>query len=159
MVNLRIIAVGKLKERYLADGCAEYIKRMGLYCRAQIVELDECRLPERPSEAQIATALSQEGQKILQKAQGTTIVALCVEGRQMSSPELSRYLTRAGVEGANTVSFVIGSSFGLDESVKRAAALRLSMSEMTFPHQLARLVLCEQLYRACTIEAGGKYHK
>jgi 23S rRNA (pseudouridine1915-N3)-methyltransferase len=87
------------------------------------------------------------------------LIALCVEGKQLSSPELSRTLERAAVDGVNTVSFVIGSSFGLSDEVKRAASLRLSMSEMTFPHQLARLMLCEQLYRACTIAAGGKYHK
>jgi len=159
MVNLRIIAVGKLKERWMADGCAEYIKRMGLYCRAQVIELDEVRLPEKPSDAQIAAALRIEGERILEKAHGTRLAALCIDGKQLSSPALAQFLTRAGVEGANTVSFAIGSSFGLDNAVKRAAVLRLSMSEMTFPHQLARLMLCEQLYRACTIEAGGKYHK
>lgn len=159
MVNLKIIAVGKLKEKYLTDGCNEYIKRMGLYCRAQIVEIDEVRLPEKPSQAQIDSALKAESEKILDKAKGSRIIALCIEGKQLSSPDFTAVLTKAAVDGANTVSFVIGSSFGLHEDVKRAAAVRLSMSAMTFPHQLARLMLCEQLYRACTIEAGGKYHK
>lgn len=159
MVNIKIIAVGKLKEKYLVDGCAEYLKRMGLYCRAEITEIDEAKLPEKPSKAQIESALRSEGERILEKAGGTMMIALCIEGKQLSSPELSALLTRAAVDGVNTVSFVIGSSFGLSDDVKRRASVRLSMSEMTFPHQLARLMLCEQLYRACTIEAGGKYHK
>ena len=159
MVNLRIIAVGKLKERWMADGVAEYVKRMRLYCRPQLIELEEERLPDRPSEGQIAAALKAEGARILEKAQGSAIAALCIEGKQLSSPALAAWLTKQAVGGCSAVSFVIGSSFGLDDAVKSAAALRLSMSEMTFPHQLARLMLCEQLYRACTIEAGGKYHK
>jgi len=159
MVNLRVIAVGKLKERWLADGCAEYFKRMRLYCKPQMVELDEERLHDNPSAGQIAAALRAEGARILEKAHGTPLVALCVEGKQLSSPALAAFLTKQAVGGNSTVSFAIGSSFGLDDAVKSAAALRLSMSELTFPHQLARLMLCEQLYRACTIEAGSKYHK
>lgn len=159
MVNLRVIAVGKLKEKWMESGCAEYEKRMGLYCRVQMIELAEARLPQSPSPAQIESALAAEGERILEKAQGTRLVAMCIEGRQLSSQKLSQTLSQAAVEGVNTVSFAIGSSFGLSEAVKHAAFLRLSMSEMTFPHQLARLMLMEQLYRACTIEAGGKYHK
>jgi len=159
MVNLRLIAVGRLKERWLADGCAEYQKRLRPYCKFQLIELEEARLPEAPSAAQIAAALRAEGRRILEKAQGTPLVALCIEGTPLSSGALAAYLSRAAVEGRSTVSFAIGSSYGLDPAVKEAAALRLSLSQMTFPHQLARLLLCEQFYRACTIEAGGKYHK
>ena len=159
MVNLQIIAVGKLKEKWLSDGCAEYQKRMGAYCRVQLLELEESRLPQEPSPAQIEAALRAEGVRILEKAKGGRLIALGIEGKHLSAEELSHMLSHCAVEGINTVSFVIGSSFGLSEKVKRAAALRLSMSEMTFPHQLARLMLCEQLYRACMIESGGRYHK
>ncbi len=159
MINPRVIAVGKLSGRWIADGVEEYLRRMRPYCKPQILELKEERLPEDPSPAQIAAALRSEGARILEKAKGTPLVALCVEGKPLSSPALAEFLTRQAIGGANAVSFAIGSSYGLDEAVKAAAVLRLSMSEMTFPHQLARLLLCEQLYRACAIEAGAKYHK
>ena len=159
MVNIKIIVVGKLKEKYLTDGCNEYIKRMGLYCKAQIVEIDEARLPEKPSEAQIDAALKAESEKILEKAKGSRIIALCIEGKQLSSTDFTALLTKAAVDGANTVSFIIGSSFGLHDDVKKAAAVRLSMSAMTFPHQLMRVILLEQIYRAYRIINNEPYHK
>lgn len=159
MLNLRIITVGKLKERYLTDGCAEYLKRLSAFAKVQLIELDESRLPERPSAAQIEAALAEEGKKILEKAKGSAIIALCIEGEQLSSEGLSALLSKWTVQGESAVSLVIGSSFGLSDQVKQTAKFRLSMSKMTFPHQLARLMLCEQLYRACSIASGGKYHK
>lgn len=159
MRNIRLITVGRLKESYLSQGCAEYLKRLSAYAKVQVVELDEARLPERPSQAQIAAALSAEGEKILEKAKGSALIALCVEGELLSSEQLAAKLDALEIGGSSTLSFVIGSSFGLDDAVKHAAALRLSFSRMTFPHQLMRLMLCEQLYRACSISAGGKYHK
>ncbi|MBQ8732414.1 MAG: 23S rRNA (pseudouridine(1915)-N(3))-methyltransferase RlmH [Oscillospiraceae bacterium] len=158
LLRIKIVAVGKLKEKYLTDGVAEYIKRLSLYCRPEVVELPETRLPEAPSEKEIAAALSAEGKKILDSVSGIC-VALCIEGKQMSSPALSEYISRVATGGASAITFVIGSSHGLAPEVKARADLRLSMSEMTFPHQLARLMLAEQLYRAMSIGAGGKYHK
>ncbi len=159
MRSLQIIVVGKLKERYLSDGCAEYCKRISAYGRIKIIELDEARLPERPSAAEIQAALAAEGERILDKARGSCLIALCVEGELLSSEGLAQKLDEFEVRGQSTLSFVIGSSFGLSDAVKQAAALRLSFSRMTFPHQLMRLMLCEQLYRACSISGGGRYHK
>lgn len=159
MRNIRLITVGRLKESYLSQGCAEYLKRLSASARVQVVELDEVRLPERPSAAQIAAALAAEGEKILDKAKGSALIALCVEGDMLSSEQLAAKLDALEVQGSSAMSFTIGSSFGLDDAVKQAAVLRLSFSRMTFPHQLMRLMLCEQLYRACSISAGGKYHK
>lgn len=159
MLNVRIIAVGKLKERYLTEGCAEYQKRLGAFCRLEMAELPEVRLPDSPSEAQIRAALSKEGAQILEKAKGSFLVSLCVEGEGMTSPAFSKLLSKISVEGQSAVSFAIGSSCGLSQEVKAASSLCLSVSEMTFPHQLMRLMLLEQLYRAFSIAAGGKYHK
>ena len=159
MLNVRLIAVGKLRERSLAEGCAEYQKRLGAFCRLELVELPEARLAEKPSEAQIEAALSKEAEQVLERAKGSYLIALCVEGRAMPSKALSERLSKLAVDGISAVSFVIGSSFGLSPRVKAAADLCLSMSEMTFPHQLMRLMLLEQLYRAFSITAGGKYHK
>lgn len=159
MRNIRIITVGKLKERYLTDGCAEYIKRLSAFGKAQIIELDEVRLPEKPSQSQIDSALDSEGEKILEKAKGSALIALCIEGDMLSSEQLAKKLDEIEQRGAGALSFAIGSSFGLSPKVKAAAALRLSVSRMTFPHQLMRLMLTEQIYRACCISAGTKYHK
>lgn len=159
MLKVRIIAVGRLKERYLAEGCAEYLKRLGAFCRPELIELEEARLPERPSPKRIEAALAAEAGRILEKAAGGAVVALCVEGEPVSSEQLSERLARMAVGGTSALSLVIGSSHGLSERVKQAAVWRLSMSRMTFPHQLARLMLLEQLYRAFSISAGTKYHK
>lgn len=159
MRNIKIIVVGKLKEKYLVDGCNEYLKRLSAFGKVQVIELDEVRLPEKPSQGQIEAALSNEGEKILEKAKGSTIIALCVEGELLSSEQLAAKLDDLEIKGSGNISFVIGSSFGLSPKVKSAAAVRLSFSRMTFPHQLMRLMLTEQLYRACSISAGMKYHK
>ena len=159
MRNIKITVVGKLKEKYLVDGCNEYLKRLSAFGKVQVIELDEVRLPEKPSQGQIEAALSNEGEKILEKAKGSTIIALCVEGELLSSEQLAAKLDDLEVKGSGNISFVIGSSFGLSPKVKSAAAVRLSFSRMTFPHQLMRLMLTEQLYRACSISAGMKYHK
>ncbi len=159
MMNINLITVGKLKEGYLRDACAEYVKRLGAYCRIKITELQESRLSDNPSEKEIAAALDNEGKAILSAAAGSAIIAMCIEGRQMSSEKFSSTLDRMGVEGKSSVSIIIGSSFGLSENVKKAAEIRMSMSEMTFPHQLARVMILEQLYRAMSISNGGKYHK
>ena len=160
MLRVTVLCIGKLKEAYLRDACAEYGKRLGAFCRLRVVELEEARVPESPSAAQREAALREEGRRILAKLPpGAVSIALCIEGREFSSPDFSRFLEKAAVDGAGDVALVIGGSWGLSEEVKAAARLRLSMSPMTFPHQLARVMLLEQLYRAFQISAGGKYHK
>ena len=160
MLNITIACVGKLKESYLRDACAEYAKRLSAFCRLQIAEVEEERLPDKPSDAQIAAALASEGRRLLARVPaGAALIALCIEGKEMSSPELARRLEQLAVSGTSHVVLMIGGSWGLSDEVKNSAALRLSMSPMTFPHQLARVMLLEQLYRAMQISAGGKYHK
>ena len=160
MLSLTVLCVGKLKERYLRDACAEYLKRLQAFGRAAVIEVDEERLPDAPSDAQIAAALRAEGKRLLTKVpSGAAVVAMCIEGRELSSPALSAELSRMAVGGVSHVVFIIGGSFGLSDEVKAAARLRLSMSPMTFPHQLARVMLLEQLYRAMNLANGGKYHK
>lgn len=157
-MNIKLIVIGKLKEDYLRNACAEYIKRLGRYCTFELHELDECRLSDSPSEKEIAVALKKEGEQIKRYASGY-IVPMCIEGRQLSSPELAEKIASAGVSGNSTVTFIIGSSFGIDPEIKAMGSLKLSMSKMTFPHQLARVMLLEQIYRAFQINTGGKYHK
>ncbi len=157
-MNINLIVIGKLKEEYLRSACAEYIKRLGRYCTFELHELDECRLTDNPSEKEIEAALKKEAEQIKRFAKGM-VIPMCIEGKQLSSEELSQTVSEAGVTGTSTVTFIIGSSFGLDPSVKAMGRLKLSMSKMTFPHQLARVMLLEQIYRAFQISSGGKYHK
>ena len=160
MLNITIIAIGKLKEQYLRDASAEYQKRLSTLCRLNIIELPAEKLSDNPSQKEIDNALTAEGRKITEKIpKGARVYTMCIEGKQRSSEELSRELETAGVEGISSVAFIIGGSFGLSEDVKRLSNHRLSMSRMTFPHQLARVMLCEQIYRAFQISAGTKYHK
>ncbi|MBR2869492.1 MAG: 23S rRNA (pseudouridine(1915)-N(3))-methyltransferase RlmH [Clostridia bacterium] len=160
MINVNIICVGKLKEDYLRAACAEYQKRLGAFCRLNIFELTPARLPENPNESQIASALSDEADRILAKISNSDAVfAMCIEGKMLSSEALSAEIDKLGVSGFGTVSFIIGGSHGLDQKVKSRAKYRLSMSPMTFPHQLARVMLLEQIYRSFMISSGGKYHK
>lgn len=160
MQRITLLCVGKLKEKFYLDACAEYQKRLTRHCKFELIELPEQRLPEKPSEAEIADALSKEADAIEEKLpRGGAIVALCVEGKPMSSEQLSDTLSRYGAQGASQVTFLIGGSFGLSERVKARADLRLSMSPMTFPHHLARVMLLEQIYRAYQIQSGTRYHK
>lgn len=159
MRNVRIIAVGNIKENYLRDACKEYEKRLGGFCRIEICELREARLPEDPSPGEIAAALSEEADNILANVPPRAyVVALCVEGREYSSVELAQKLD-ATAQTHSSLCFIIGSSYGLDERVKRAADLRLSLSQLTFPHRLFRVMLLETVYRSMTIISGKKYHK
>lgn len=158
MQNVKIITVGKLKEKYLTAGCAEYLKRLGGFCRAQVLELPESKTPNNPSENEVKKALEEEEKAILAKIPPqATVIALCVEGKLHSSEEMAQIISPANT-GANLV-FVLGSSHGLSDGVKARADVKLSFSKMTFPHQLMRLILLEQLYRAYTINAGMRYHK
>ena len=160
MQSVQLICVGKLKEKFYADACAEYAKRLGAYCKLTVLELPEERLPDRPSQALIDAALDREGDRILSKIPaGSVIIALCVEGNTLSSEELAARMDKWAVQGSSQLTFLIGGSWGLHPKVKRRAALRLSMSPMTFPHHLARVMLLEQVYRACKINEGSNYHK
>lgn len=161
MQNIDLICVGKLNAAYCASGVAEYQKRLAGYCNFRIIELPEAAIAEKNAgQAVIARALEKEGEAILARVRkGAGLVALCIEGKELSSEELAGFIARRAVSGAGDLAFVIGSSHGLAPAVKQAAALRFSMGRITLPHQLARLVLCEQLYRAFSINAGAKYHK
>ena len=158
--KVTFLCMGRLKEAYWRDAVAEYTKRLGAFCKLQITEIEPERLPDAPSDTQIVAALDREGEKILSKIPaGATVIALCIEGKTMPSEALADFVARSASGGSSHLVFIIGSSYGLADTVKRAANLRLSMSEMTFPHQLARVMLLEQLYRSMKILGGGTYHK
>jgi len=160
MQSVTVLCVGRLKEKFYADACAEYQKRLSRFCRLTLTELPEQRLGDAPSAAEIAAALDREADAIEERLpRSGTVAALCVEGRELSSEQLADAMARWATRGVSQLTFVIGGSFGLSERVKRAADLRLSMSPMTFPHHLARVMLLEQIYRAYQIQGGTKYHK
>lgn len=160
MLHVTLLCVGKCKESYWRQACAEYAKRLQAFCRLTVVEVEEERAPDRPSPAQIEQILRAEGRRLLARVPaGAQLAALCIEGKALTSAGLSAWFDRAALEGRGEAALLIGGSWGLSEEVKAAAALRLSMSPMTFPHQLARVMLLEQVYRAMQIAAGGKYHK
>ena len=159
MLGLTIITVGTLKESYLRDAAAEYEKRLGAFCRLTSVNLKEEKLPDSPSEGQIETALRKEAERILaQMPKKSYKIAMCVEGKQLSSEELADKLGQIGSTHGE-VCLVIGSSHGLDPSVKNACDMRLSVSKLTFPHQLMRVILLEAVYRGFNILKGTHYHK
>ena len=161
MQNIDLICLGKLNAAYCAAGVAEYQKRLSAFCNFRIIELPEELIREKnASAAVIEKALDKEGTAILSHVRkGAAIVAMCVEGKLVSSEDLAAFVSERALQGAGDIAFVIGSSHGLSPKVKQAAALKFRMGRITLPHQLARLVLTEQLYRACTINAGMKYHK
>ncbi len=159
MLRVNIICVGKLKEKFYADAAGEYLKRLGAYCKAEITELPEEKRQKEPSGPETAAALSREGDAIRERVpKGALTVAMCVEGREAPSEYMAELIEKASEKGGK-LCFIIGGSDGLDEKVKNAADIRLSMSKMTFPHHLARVMLLEQLYRGFKIMEGGKYHK
>ena len=161
MQSVTLIAVGKLNEAYFSAAAAEYQKRLSAMCRFRMVEISEETISEKSaSPALIAKALEKEGEAILTAVpKGAALFALCVEGKELSSEALADEIARRALSGSGDIAFVIGSSHGLSPRVKSAAALRLSMGPMTFPHKLARVMLLEQIYRAFSINAGTKYHK
>ena len=155
MRRIKLICFGKLKEPWLRAACAEYEKRLQPFCKLETIELNPAPLPDNPSQAQIEQALAQEAQLAQAKIpKNASVAALCVEGRQLSSEQFA-----AWIESQSEIALLIGSSFGLSEALKTQAQLKLSLSHMTFPHQLARVTLLEQIYRASQIQTGGKYHK
>lgn len=157
-MNIKLIVVGKLKEKYLRDGCDEYIKRLSKFCSLKIIELDEARLSEKPSQKEIDNALSNEAKNISRHCEGY-VISMCIEGNQISSEQLADKVETVAVSGYGTITFIIGSSFGIDKSIKELSNYKLSISKMTFTHQVARMILLEQIYRAFQINTNGKYHK
>lgn len=160
MQRVTVLCIGKLKEKFYLEAAAEYVKRLQRFCKLELVELPESRLPESPSPAEVQRALAAEAAAIRERLpKGGAVIALCIEGKPCSSVELSRRMEELAVAGKTQLTFLIGGSVGLDESLKQQADWRLSMSPMTFPHHLARIMLLEQIYRAYQISAGTKYHK
>ena len=160
MYAVTLLCVGKMKEKHYVSAFEEYRKRLGAFCRFTLAEIPEQRLSDRPSEKEIDAALLKEGEELLRRIpKGSAVITLCVEGKGMTSPALAEYLNRLTVSGVSHICFIVGGSFGLHDSVKQRSELRLSMSAMTFPHHLARVMLMEQIYRAFTIQNGSQYHK
>lgn len=159
-MNIKIVAVGKLKESYWTLAMGEYLKRLGRYAKVEVIEVADRRIPEDASQKQCEQVLSQEAEGILDKiAPGNFVVALCVEAPQRTSEEFAQMISDCALRGKSDVVFVIGGSLGLAETVKKRADLRLGCSKMTFPHQLMRVILAEQIYRAFKILRGEVYHK
>lgn len=160
MQKVTLLCVGKLKESFYAAAVAEYQKRLSRHCQLAIVELAEQKLPDDPSAAEIAQALLKEAAAIEEKIpKGSTLIAMCIEGKELSSTALAQKVESFATSGASSLTFLIGGSFGLHERIKSRADLKLSMSPMTFPHHLARVMLLEQIYRAYQILDGTRYHK
>lgn len=158
-MRIDIVAVGKLKERYLQDGMAEYVKRLAPYCRLEIIEVPEAHMPAAPTAAEKEQALAREGENLLRRVRpGSKLVVLDVSGEQWSSEALAAHIAAWGAEGNSDITFIIGGAFGLAAAVREAAAVRLSFSRMTFTHQMIRLLLVEQIYRAFKIMRGEPYH-
>ncbi len=159
-MKVKIICVGKLKEKYLKDAIAEYSKRLSRFCNLEITELSDEKIPDNASALEEEKVIQKEGEKILKCILPTDyVVSLCVEGKQKSSEEFAEFFSSLALSGNSTVCFVIGGSLGLCESVKKRSDLRLGFSKMTFPHQLMRVFLLEQIYRAFKINSNEKYHK
>ncbi|SCJ29873.1 Ribosomal RNA large subunit methyltransferase H [uncultured Eubacterium sp.] len=159
-MNISVICVGKLKERYWTDAVGEYSKRLMSYCNLEIVELKESRLPDKAGPAEEQAVKEAEGEEILKKIRsGVYVVTLEVKGRMLSSEKLAEKVEKLAVDGVSNLVFVIGGSLGLSEAVSRRADFKLSFSEMTFPHQMMRVILLEQLYRSFKIIRNETYHK
>ncbi|UUZ91345.1 23S rRNA (pseudouridine(1915)-N(3))-methyltransferase RlmH [Paenibacillus sp. P25] len=156
-MNIQIVSVGKLKEAYLVQGIAEYVKRLGPYAKVQLVEVPDEKAPESMSAAEEAQVKAREGERILaQLREGAYVVALAIDGKPLSSEELARHVQELATYGRSHVAFVIGGSLGLAPEVLARADLKLSFGRMTLPHQLMRLVLVEQVYRAFKIMRGNR---
>ncbi len=160
MIKVTIIAVGKLKEKYLRDACAEYLKRLGVYAKVNVVEVGEERCSDNPSSTEIENVKQKEGQRIIAKIpKASFVVPMCIEGTQYSSEDFAKKIEATAVAGNGEITFIIGGSFGLSDEVKTLGKLKLSFGKLTLPHQLMRVVLLEQIYRAFSILNNSKYHK
>lgn len=159
-MRISLITVGKIKEKYLEDAIAEYRKRLSRYCKLDIIQLTDEKTPDKASEALETQIKDKEGERILTNIKdGAFVIALSIDGRMLSSEELSAYIENLGVSGTSHIQFVIGGSLGLSENVLKRADYKLSFSKMTFPHQLMRVILLEQIYRSYRIMSGEPYHK
>lgn len=160
MLNIKFICVGKLRERFYIDGFNEYARRLSSYCKFECAELNETKLGDKPSDKEIENALVRESADI-EKAipKDAYVIAMCVGAKQLKSEELAQKINSLALSGRGKICFIIGGSFGMAESVKQRADMRLGMSEMTFPHHLARVMLTEQIYRSFKIIEGSRYHK
>ena len=159
-MNINIISVGKIKEKYLKDAIDEYKKRLSRFCKLTIKEVTDEPMSQNPSKKEIESILKKEGEKIISSIKNTDfLISLCVEGKQKTSEEFAKFFSEECVKGANTFTFVIGGSVGLCDEIKNMSHTKLSFSKMTFPHQLMRVVLLEQIYRAFKINANESYHK
>ena len=159
-MNIQIVSVGKIKEKYLKLGIEEFSKRLSKYCKLDIVELDDEKAPENLSDRGREIVKDKEGNKILSKIkQNSYVIALAIDGKNLSSEELAGHMSYLAVTGNSSLTFVIGGSLGLSDEVMKRADFKLSFSKMTFPHQLMRLILLEQIYRAYRINCGEPYHK
>lgn len=160
MMNITILSVGKVKEKYLREAAAEYAKRLGRYCRLGFLEVADEKTPERASDAEERQIKELEGKRLLRHIRDTDyVIALAIEGQMPDSVELSRKLDQLGVRGESHIVFLIGGSLGLSDEVLRRSDEKLSFSRLTFPHQLMRVILLEQLYRSYRILHGEPYHK
>lgn len=159
-MNINVIGVGKIKEKYLKLGIDEFKKRLSKYCKLDIIELDDEKAPEKLSEKEMIMVKEKEGKKILSKIKDTSyVIALTIDGKNLSSEELADKMSDLAVRGNSNITFVIGGSLGLSDEVLDRADYKLSFSKMTFPHQLMRLILLEQVYRAYRINNNEPYHK
>ena len=159
-MKIKVVTVGKLKEKYLKDGISEYSKRISRFAKLEMIELADEKTPDRASELENQKILEIEGQRILSKVGDRDfVIALAIEGKTFSSEEFSKQLEEAPIKGFSTLTFIIGGSLGLAQDVKKRASLSVSFERLTLPHQLMRLVLVEQIYRAFTIQQGSPYHK
>ena len=160
MLNVTILAVGKIKEKFLSDATDEYSKRLGRYCRLEIIRVKDDPTPDNPTDKERDIVLKREGERLIEKIpKGAYIIPLCIEGKQKSSEEFAKIMSEIPSGGKSEVVFIIGGSMGLWNRIKDMADIKLSFSKMTFPHQLMCVILLEQLYRAFNISGGGKYHK
>ena len=159
-MKIKVVTVGKLKEKYLKDGIAEYSKRISRFAQLEMIELADEKTPDKASESENQKILEIEGHRILSKVGDRYfVIVLAIEGKTFSSEEFSKQLEEASIKGFSTLTFIIGGSLGLSSSVKNRANLSVSFGRLTLPHQLMRLVLVEQIYRAFTIQQGSPYHK
>ena len=160
MLSVNIICIGKLKEKYWMDAIKEYSKRLSAFCKFSIIELGEYKATPNPNNKEIQNVLEEEGKMILGKIKPSDYtVAMCIEGKIISSEDLSCLMEDIQLRGKSTLNFVIGGSWGLADEVKKSANYKMSMGKMTFPHQMARVMLSEQIYRGFQISTNGKYHK
>lgn len=159
-MKITILCVGKIKEKYFSMAIEEYVKRLSRYCKLEIIEVPDEKTDENASAAEEKIVKEKEGERILKNIKDTSyVIALAINGKQLNSVELSEKIEKLGVQGVSHITFVIGGSLGLDERILQRADYKLSFSKMTFPHQLMRVVLLEQVYRSYRIMNGEPYHK